>query len=51
MTSVISIAYTGMCWILVLGLAYKMLRSKDVYEQLVCGVGMVPFLLRALQIR
>jgi hypothetical protein len=51
MASTITLAYTAMCWLLILGMGYRMFKTKDIYEQLVCGVAIVPFLLRALQIR
>ncbi|MCR4427330.1 MAG: hypothetical protein NUW23_14295 [Firmicutes bacterium] len=51
MTSMISALYTGLCGLVVIGFVRKMFRSDDIYEQIVCGVVMAPFLLRALHIR
>lgn len=51
MTAFVSIAYTALCGLMVIGLVYRMFTSRDVYEQITCGVSVVPFLLRALHIR
>ncbi|MGI6519004.1 MAG: hypothetical protein ACOX4C_09525 [Bacillota bacterium] len=51
MTAFVSISYTVLCGLMVIGLVHRMFTSRDVYEQITCGVSVVPFLLRALHIR
>ena len=47
----ISIAYSLLCGLMSVGLIFKLFKSKDVYEQITCGIALVPFLLRTFQIR
>jgi hypothetical protein len=51
MSTFISIAYSILCGLMCIGLIYKLYKSDDVYEQITCGIALVPFLLRTFQIR
>ena len=51
MNYLISIAYTIFCGLMCIGLLYKLYRSDNLYEQITCGIALVPFLLRTFQIR
>ncbi len=47
----IGIVYSILCGLMSFGLIYKLFKSEDVYEQITCGIALVPFLLRTFQIR